>query len=165
MTLEAARLAGDRRIARAFETTRPPYATVRQMLAMQARAGVYAPPAERTYLKRSLPTALFAPGYRLADLYSSVRGGLFSTRRLFQDLGSFDARVTGPMFELPIFLVQGDLDHVTPTPCVRDYFDDISEPRKDLAVLRGGGHDVVLTDPDRFLAVLLERVLPVVIGP
>jgi proline iminopeptidase len=134
------------------------------MMAAHARASAYAPAAERAYVMRSLPTALFAPGYSLRDLYDNGMGGLYSLGPLYHDVSDFDARRLGLSFAVPFVIIQGDLDNVTPAPSVRDYFDAISAPRKDFVVLPGDGHLALLTDPDRVLGVLLTRVRPLVVG-
>ena len=163
MSLASARGAGDAKSVRALAAAKPPYATADQFMAMHMRAAAYGPANERGYVMKSMPTGLFAPGYSLADLYDNGMGGLFSLRPLFHDIETFDARRVGSSFAVPIVLIQGDLDNVTPTPSVRDYFNEIIAPKKDFVVLPGDGHMALLTDPDRFLAVLLERVRPLVI--
>jgi len=158
MALDAARKANDDGAVRALQAVQPPYATARQMMAAHMRASAYAPAAERAYVTRSLPTALFAPGYSLTDLYDNGAAGLYSIGPLYRDVSSFDAHRLGASFAVPVIIIQGDLDNVTPTASVRDYFDEIAAPRKDLVVLPGDGHMALLTDPDRVLAVLVARV-------
>ncbi len=161
MALAAARKAGDLKSVKALVTLGPPYAGSDQMMAARRLASAYAPEAERTYFMRSLPTALFAPGYSLADLYDNGMAGLYSIRPLYNDVNTFDARRLGRNVAVPIVLIQGDLDNITPTPSVKDYFDDLAAPRKDFVVLRGDGHLALLTDPDRFLGALLTHVRPI----
>lgn len=163
MALAAAREAGDEKSVAAFERKRPLYAKARDMMAMHACAAVFAPAAERGYVLRSMPTALFAPGYSLADLYNNGMGGLYSIPPLYRDMIAFDARRVGRTFTVPIFMIQGDLDNVTPTPSVRAYFDEITAPQKEFIVLKGDGHLALLTDLDRFLATLMARVRPLVV--
>jgi pimeloyl-ACP methyl ester carboxylesterase len=119
MALAAARKAGDVKAIKAFETTRPPYVSADQMMDMHMRAVAYSPLAERTYVTRSAPTALVAPGYSLIDLFDNGMGGLFSIRPLFHDMTSFDARRVDRRFAVPMIFIQGELDNITPTPSVR----------------------------------------------
>ena len=61
---------------------------------------------------------------------------------------------------MPFFVFQGSLDNVTPVEPVREYFDTISAPRKQMVVIPGGGHNVASTKSDKFLKLLLEYVRP-----
>jgi len=57
-------------------------------------------------------------------------------------------------FAVPVYLLQGEGDEHTLTSLVREYFAAIEAPAKDLVLLPGGGHCVVLNQPEVFLAAL-----------
>ena len=60
---------------------------------------------------------------------------------------------------LPIIVVQGRDDHITPTDVARDYVEKIKAPAKAFVEIRGG-HFAVYTNQQEFLAALLQQVLP-----
>ena len=143
----------------------PPYRDSKAMLAVRQASIPYGPKAEQpgVYYGRSLPTALFAPGFSLKDFWNASAGGLYTLKVLPPAKISFDARASlGRTFGTPMFFIQGELDTLTPTPLVKAYMDDISAPRKELVVLPGDGHGALLTDPDGFLAAMRAHVRPVV---
>jgi pimeloyl-ACP methyl ester carboxylesterase len=165
--LSAAQRAGD---AKTVATLRsigpPPYRDSKAMLEEREAAAPYGPKAEEpgAYYARSVPTALFAPGFSLKDFWNASAGGLYSLKVLMPRIGRFDARRVGTSFGVPMFFIQGDRDTLTPTPLVKQYMDEITAPRNELILLREDGHGALLTDPDGFLKAMKEHVRPVVMG-
>ena len=109
-------------------------------------------------MMRSIPASLFAPEMSLKDLMDNVKGGLFSLGVFASDLNTFDARKTGLSYGVPMYFLLGDLDYVTPVPLVQAFVQEISAPHKEVIILEGAGHNAILTDPDRFLAMLVDRL-------
>lgn len=60
----------------------------------------------------------------------------------------------------PFFLFHGDADQHTLTSLATEYFAGIDAPVKDMALIPGGGHCAVLTQPDAILAHLRAMVAP-----
>ena len=75
-----------------------------------------------------------------------------------------DLRALGTRFEVPFFIFQGAKDNVTPVAPVRDYFESISSPKKELIIIPGGGHNVATTMSVEFLKLLIDRVKPLASG-
>lgn len=161
MALESARSTGDQKNEAALRAIGPPpYRSIDDMFAARKVQGAYATDAERNFLNRSVPTALFAPGYSLTDTYDNAMGGLYSLPLLYHSMTSFDARKLGTKFSIPIIFIQGSADTITPTSLVRAYFDTLTAPKKQFIVLAGDGHLALLTDSNRVLEELVLHVRP-----
>jgi pimeloyl-ACP methyl ester carboxylesterase len=166
MALASAQRAGDRKDEAALRAIGPPpYRSVDQMVAARNLQGVFAPAAERKFLARSVPTALFAPGYTLGDIYANAAGGLYSLAPLYQNMMNFDARKLEATFPMPVIFIQGSVDTATPTPVVRSYFDTLTAPNKQFILLAGDGHLALLTDTNRVLDELVLHVRPLADSP
>lgn len=120
-----------------------------------------APDAER---KIFLPLALFSPDYSLQDMLNGTQGYLSSARAMFPEVMSFDVRKFGMKFDVPVLILQGEADILTPTALAHEYFDAIEAPHKEMVLLKGGGHLSMITMPQAFLTELVERVRPLT-GP
>ncbi|MBB6256716.1 pimeloyl-ACP methyl ester carboxylesterase [Xanthomonas arboricola] len=52
-----------------------------------------------------------------------------------------DLRTLGPQFAMPVYLIQGEQDLVTPAQISKAYFDGLSAPSKEFLLLPRTGHD------------------------
>ncbi len=163
LVLKKARDAGDSKTIEALiKIGAPPWKDFKTMMAARNSYVNYTPQKERpvVYMKRSIPTALFAPGMSLNDIRNNIYGSLFSLDIFASFLNTIDARGIGLSYDVPIYFILGDLDYVNPVPLVERFVKDITAPHKEIVILNGAGHNTVLTDPDRFLLELLPRLLP-----
>lgn len=136
----------------------PPYRSERQMRVERAMSERTDIPAERNILSNMLPVALFAPNWSLWDIYWSLQATDYAEDATFDADASYDARTFATDLRLPFFVINGALDHVTPTDLAKLYFDKVHAPEKQFVVLNGAGHSAVLTEPDVFLRELVTRV-------
>lgn len=141
----------------------PPYRSELQMRVERTMSERTDIPTERDILRNMVPIALFAPGWSLWDIYQSLQAPDYAEDATFDADASYDARKFGTNLQLPFFIVNGALDHVTPTDLAKRYFDSVHAPEKQFVVLKGVGHSAVLTEPDVFLHELVTRVRPVAI--
>ncbi len=163
MILARARRAGDdKTVALLLKIGRPPYTNSDTLLAERQAVAPYSPANEQPgkYFKRSIPAALFAPGFSLKDIWDASFAGFYSLQILTPAMATFDAHKLGMRYQVPMFFVQGEQDTVTPTPLVQAFATEISAPYKEVIILKGDGHGALLTDPDAFLAALLAHVRP-----
>ena len=103
---------------------------------------------------------LFSPNYRLRDVASFIGGQIFCTSVLYSQWMEFRARDLGTTFALPVFVVQGADDVMTPTHLAAAWLDDIAAPHKQLVAIPAGGHLVFATAANAYFDVLLTRVRP-----
>ena len=71
----------------------------------------------------------------------------------------------GTCFEVPFFLFQGESDVVTLTSLAEEYFAEVEAPVKEMSLIRNAGHFAAFTQPEQFLAALLQHVLPLASAP
>lgn len=120
----------------------------------------------RAHEWRAVRTALISPDMTLEDLDANTKGAAFSNRVLLSGDsagdGAFDAS-SFTTFEIPVFFIVGEADFRTPASVVEDYAAAITAPHKELVVIPGVGHNVMLAEPELFLDALLSKVRPVVV--
>ena len=144
-------------------TGTPPYRSEVQMRVERALSESSDIPSERDLLRNMIPIALFAPGWSLWDIYESLQASDYAEDATFAADASYDARKFGTDLRLPFFIINGELDHITPTDLAKRYFDTVHAPEKQFVVLNGFGHSAVLNEPDVFLRELVTRVRPAAI--
>ena len=89
----------------------------------------------------------FGPGYDTPAYAADYEAG--EDYSFFQFVGpanngiasGIDLRTLGTAFAMPVYLLQGEVDLVTPPELSRAYFDDLSAPEKTYVPLARTGHD------------------------
>jgi pimeloyl-ACP methyl ester carboxylesterase len=166
LAVKRARESGDEASVRAVNKIGPPpYKNTRAWWAKQQWIMANDPAAPDVEQKIFLPLSLFSPDYSLKDIVNNTQGYLSSARSMFPEIMAYDVRQFGTRFEMPVFLFQGESDFLTPTVLAQEYFRTIEAPRKEMVLLKGGGHLTMITMPDSFLKELVDRVYPLVAKP
>jgi proline iminopeptidase len=115
---------------------------------------------------KQIPAFLFfSPAYRLRDVASFMGGQGFCLAELYPHWMAFKSRDLGATFALPVFIIQGANDVMTPTHLVAAWLDEISAPQKQLIAIPGGGHLVFATAADAYLEALVTLVRPLARRP
>jgi proline iminopeptidase len=117
--------------------------------------------------------ALFSDLPFLAPEYSSeetvaaqgVIEWLLGVAWLDNEWPSMDLRDLGPHLEVPAFFFHGRYDLTPPIENAQTYFDWIQAPHKAFVTFERSAHVPFIEEPGRFLAALLEHVLPLTEGP
>ncbi len=71
-----------------------------------------------------------------------------------------DPKLLGGEFAVPVFVIQGAEDFITPTSLAKTYLNSLHSLRKAFATIDGAGHFAVFTKQHVFLKELRARVLP-----
>ena len=169
LTREFARLQERARAAKDAETLRtlemigpPPFKNLKQVAAFFDCAGKYQPASDDAALnamKRSLTSP--PPDYSLRDEVNRFRGFMaVPPWALYNELLSTKLTSLGSEFKVPVVIIQGALDTVTPLVDAEEYFASLSAPQKEMAVLADGGHFAVWSRADAFFKELVSRVRP-----
>ncbi|MEU0008980.1 alpha/beta hydrolase [Streptomyces sp. NPDC006314] len=114
----------------------------------------------KTVVIRSL---WFSPFHNLRGLRTYMKGMNFS-EQLGPQAITIDERAEGTTFRLPFFLFQGDSDVLTPPEPARRFYEEVTAPVKDFALITGASHFASFREPDQFLKLMLGKVRPVVTG-
>lgn len=163
--IDRMRAKGDERGAQKLEAIGPPpYPSIKALGKQRKLLMTTMPKAERQLLRSGPWRMLVAPDARLRDLPDFARGALFSIQALWGQISGWRLAEGGLSFEVPILILQGELDLHTPTALVTEAMPGITAPSKALVVLEGAGHFALLTHADDFARELRARVVPLVSG-
>lgn len=110
-----------------------------------------------------LPSMISSPEHKIRDIMDIFKGMSFSLDHLFSELINFDFKKVGTQFELPVFIIHGDNDIITPTELAKLYYNEIEAPHKEFVLIKNAGHLACFARTDQFLEELLTRVRPLII--
>lgn len=102
-----------------------------------------------------LMSGLVAPEYSVFDALNIARGSSFSSRFMAYDMPR-DLLTSEWQFDVPVAMVMGRHDMVTPTPLSREYFDRIEAPAKAWYVFEETSHFPHFEQPRQFTETLAE---------
>ena len=102
-----------------------------------------------------LLSGLMAPEYNLLDSLNVAKGSSFSSRYMRYDMPR-DLLTNERQFNIPVALIMGRHDMVTPTQLAKEYFDRIEAPLKAWFEVEDAAHFPHFEKPRRFTAVMLE---------
>ena len=110
--------------------------------------------------------ALFIAGlqgaaeYNTLDKINFVRGLQRSLRLLWPRVLAVNFFEQAPALELPVYLCLGRHDYQTPFTLAEQYFDILDAPRKELIWFDHSAHMPHLEEPDKFIDLLVNHILP-----
>lgn len=102
-----------------------------------------------------LLSGLMAPEYSLSDSLNVAKGSSFSSRNMRYDMPR-DLPKHEWQFNIPVALIMGRYDMVTPTELARDYFDRIQAPLKAWYEFSEAAHFPHFEKPGEFTKALSE---------
>ena len=102
-----------------------------------------------------LLSGLMASEYSLFDSLNIAKGSSFSSRHMRYDMPR-DLLTSEWQFDVPVALIMGRHDMVTPTQLAREYFDRIDAPLKAWYEFQDSAHFPHFEQPDQFTAALSE---------
>jgi pimeloyl-ACP methyl ester carboxylesterase len=166
MTMERLRALGDKKGLATLEAigadpTRWDLQAWNVNMALAFKTNIPTPNLDRKLL---FPLVLTSPIYTLKEIATLLKGFQSSTAMMLPEILAFNAWDLGTTFNVPFYLFQGEEDVITVTGLAKEYFDKIEAPEKNMALIRDAGHFAAFSQPDRFLAELLEHVRPVAIS-
>lgn len=103
---------------------------------------------------------LFSPEYSLLDFIKFGQGSVFSLKSMWPEVMNIELDKTTTNFEIPIFFLQGEHDYNTPTELVKEYFNSINAPEKQLVLFEKSAHHPMYEEPKKFENVLVFQILP-----
>jgi pimeloyl-ACP methyl ester carboxylesterase len=136
----------------------PPYRDIKSWMVKQRLIVMTSPPPVTGELPDLFTASLFTPGYSLKDSFDWMSAFSKTVQKLYEEMLHRDARLDANTFDVPVFVFQGDEDMQAPLPSVKGYFEGLSAPEKELVVLEGEGHLTLLSNPDRVLELIRERL-------
>lgn len=161
--LASAQAAQDARTVRELNAIgQPPFSGLKPAGTFFQCAERYQPPADAvamTELQRSLLSP--PPNYSLSDEWNRLRGfAVVPTWALYREILSTNLATLGAEFAVPVVILQGTDDRVTPLALAEEYFQSIRAPHKELVRIEHGGHFAVWSHARKFGEQLAQRVRP-----
>ena len=102
-----------------------------------------------------LLSGLMAPEYSLFDALNIARGSSFSSRVMVYDMPR-DLLASEWQFDVPVAVITGRHDMVTPTELSREYYDRIEAPTKAWYLFEETSHFPHFEQPRKFAETLVE---------
>jgi L-proline amide hydrolase len=99
---------------------------------------------------------LQAPEYTLADLLRLRKGLALYSRGLSYDVPSDTLRVNVTAVQVPVFIVAGRYDYVTPSELSERFFGQLRAPKKAFVWFDRSAHFPFLEEPERFAEVMRQ---------
>jgi hypothetical protein len=105
----------------------PPFGDVATYRAFRAVMRRHLGPADRAFSDRQVGDLLTSPRATLGDIWSALQGARASVAALTTALTEGDVARLGYDFPIPLVLVQGADDRVSPTKAAADYFTRVAD--------------------------------------
>ncbi len=101
-------------------------------------------------------TGFLAAEYSLADALNVPKGSSFSSKYMKRDVisGPLMSQVTH--FEVPVYMLMGDRDMVTPASLAREYFEQVEAPHKEFILFEEAAHFPFIERAEDFSQALVR---------
>ncbi len=109
----------------------------------------------KTSFSPLLVSGLMAPEYSLFDALNIARASSYSSRFMVYDMPR-DLLAGEWQFDIPVAMIMGRHDMVTPTELSREYYDRVEAPAKAWYVFERTSHFPHFEQPERFTEALAE---------
>ena len=113
-------------------------------------------------LWRASWTMLKGPESSVLDLPNILRGTLFSTYAMWDEVSALNLLSAVPVLRVPVFFFLGRHDHVIAPETSAAYFEILTAPSKKLVWFDESAHEPPFEEPAKFNAVMKELVRPVI---
>ena len=137
----------------------PPYKDLQQYMGMRRLFNSYMAPTDVAWPQKE--ATLYAEQLSKEDLAAYQAGAQFSLGLLAPTMFSMDLTKLGTDFAVPIVIIEGGDDYITPVKAAKEYFDAIKAPQKRFIPIDGAGHFAAMTHSDAFLEQLVKVVKPI----
>lgn len=103
---------------------------------------------------------LMAPEYSLLDYLRFGLGSNFSLQSMWPEVMETNFLQPIVSVKVPVFFLQGRHDFVTPSSLVRELFEKMQAPEKQLIWFEASGHHPMYEEPGRFDDIIVGAILP-----
>jgi pimeloyl-ACP methyl ester carboxylesterase len=136
-----------------------PYDDIQKLVTERKWAGVFDTLSDAAFDKAWRNPEWFTK----ADASERYKAWLFSNFRIYDPKlengpATIDFMSSAIRLEVPIIIIDGAEDHITPSSLAVAYERKLKAPRKFLSLLPGGGHNAIFAMKDAFLKTMLEQL-------
>ena len=103
------------------------------------------------------------PECSILDLHNILRGALFSTYTMWEEVSALDLTKIAPALQVPVVFLLGRHDHVISPETSVAYFKILSAPSKKLAWFEESAHEPPFEEPEKFNMVMEELIRPMAV--
>ncbi len=97
------------------------------------------------------------PEYTIGNKWGYLHGTRASMQQLWPQIVAMDLRISAATLAVPLVIVHGAHDRVTPPTLSRAYFDALIAPEKTFHIFENSAHSALLEEPEQFNALLREH--------
>jgi pimeloyl-ACP methyl ester carboxylesterase len=163
-SLAEAERRGNRKAFRELRGIRPPPHTPRRVIVQRKWLMQFVGMVRDMSTWRLSRIMISGPECSLWDLPNILRGTLFSTDAMWEEVSALNLMHAAPVLAVPVFFFIGRHDHVIAPETSVAYFDMLTAPSKKLVWFEESAHEPPFEEPDKFNATMTESVRPVIVG-
>lgn len=113
------------------------------------------------YFLRAYLPVIFSTEYTFKEKLGMSKGMRRSIEALWPEMGNCNFMENTNEFQMPYFIFQGRYDQNTPSALVPAYFEKLKAPVKELVWFENSAHSPFYEEPEKFKALLREKLLPI----
>lgn len=161
-TLTEAERRRNRKALRELRAIGPPPHTARRVMVQRKWLTRFVGMVRGMSMWRLSRIIIGGPESSVLDLPNILRGTLFSTYAMWDEVSALNLVKAAPVLAMPVFFFIGRHDHVIAPETSVAYFDMLSAPSKKLVWFEESAHAPPFEEPPKFNAAMVELVRPVV---
>ncbi len=154
---------GNQRAIRQLDAIGPPPHLTPKQFATRVRwttnfGGVTSNETYASLARELLVSLVRSPDYSPADVMRTLRGISATRAALLSELAAMDLVRERPSLAVPVVMVQGRHDRVSPSGPAEQYFSALDAPSKQLVWFESSAHTPHLDEPRKFRELLLRTL-------
>jgi len=159
-TLAEAERRGNRKALRELRAIGPPPRTAPKVITQRKWLTRFVGMIRGMSMWRFSRIIVSGPESSIIDLPNILRGTMFSTYAMWDEVSALDLTKRAPVLQVPVFFFVGRHDHVIAPEISVSYFEMLKAPAKKLVWFEESAHEPPFEEPDKFNAAMLELVRP-----
>jgi pimeloyl-ACP methyl ester carboxylesterase len=159
-TLTEAKNRNKRKALRQLRAIGPPPHTYRRMMVQRKWLTRFVGMVRGMSMWRLSHIMISGPESSVLDFPNILRGTLFSTQSMWDQVSKLNLVKTVPTLKMPVFFFIGRHDRVIAPETSVAYFDALEAPSKTLVWFEESAHEPPFEEPEKFNAVMAEMVCP-----
>lgn len=116
-------------------------------------------------LQEALLPLFLCPAYTLKQKLTYPIGLAFSQKHLWDSVIRSDLSREVPQLDIPVYIIHGRHDYQVSYQLSRAYFDLLQAPQKAFYTFEESAHSPLFEEPERFIQIMREQVLPIASSP
>ncbi len=159
--LDAAKKAGNRKVADKLLNIKPPYQNNVKDLLFQRKwltkygGAIYGEKSQWWIYKKFFSS----PEYSFIDIIKLIKGALHSVKAMWEEICEINFLEQIPELKVPVYFFEGKNDFQVPCELAEEYYLKIKAPKKELVWFNNSGHSPNIEEPSKFETEMISEVL------